>query len=187
MIASDAQIDEVVSWIQRHYEAAKISCPFDFEDDDDHRRCVATLLALGRFYNLQTASYQFCESLDVWPGGMRVYLARGVDLGSFDGSEMTKLVVASHYFCTRSAVSAWSVTAEGMWDKPEIRPNEWRMLMLNRHTLVRDGIRPASHLWPFTVTGLQLTITARQPGSNRLFDRHPSLDDLVKRIQEIDS
>lgn len=93
------------------------------------------------------------------------------ELATFDGSELTRLVIAGHRNCVRVAVTTWH---------PHM--DERRARTVAQHiTDVREDSEVID--WEDPQVGLgvyRLNLTARDPESTSLYDRHPDIKKLAE-------
>ena len=104
----------------------------------EQARCLDTLLALGRIYNLEKRLVAYKQPAFRFPTNtsMEVYL-RG-PLSTYDSAGLTDLVLAAHNNCVRVEIS------------------------------------PRSH------ASVQIYLTARDPDGVRLFERHPTIYEVLR-------
>lgn len=116
-------------------------------------------------------------AVEIWPDGGVVRL-RSFDMATHDMGELTALVIHAHRLCVRVDVAAEMYMATDTESTvSEYRPGKHPDY---RGEWVDTGEHPR-----YPMPCLRVQVTARKPDGEHQFDRHPSLADLMKRIERL--
>lgn len=141
--------------------------------DDDQARCVEVLTSIARIYNLVVPGGNVADAVSFHPKGLSIVLA--CDLASYDGAELTSLVLAAHEHHVRVALSPWRAHLD------ETRAARIRAHL--RADLADHGFDGSDldsfDADPLAVDAMVLHLHARTPDGDRLFERHPGLEALA--------
>lgn len=133
-------------------------------------RCAETLCAVAAPYNLIVPGGSISSAVEFRPGGLSVLVAN--ELATHDSGQLTALVVAAHRNCVRVSITAWTLPQE-----PSERDERIVTRLLEQ--LNDDSDHGPYTVDDLTVAGLEITLYARDPNNDTLYEGHPTLEDLA--------
>jgi hypothetical protein len=131
----------------------------------DEARCIDTLAVIDTgIYNVHPlGGWERVEFCGTW---IALHVHRG--FSTFDSDHMTRLVIAGHRTAVRVDLSAVLICAE--WDGDDVR-----------YRWPDDGLNGEWDAVGEMGAAMRIQLNARDPHGTHLFERHPSLNDLINR------
>lgn len=142
----------------------------------DHERCLDTLAAIDRLYNLPTFRPIAGGGIVCTPWHVSA-LFRG-DLSTFDSSSLTRLVLAAHRNCVRVSLSVWTARVGDEIDDARLALIYDEMTYEYRDVIGSGGVA----LPPLAAIEIQLH--ARHSRDGRVPERHPTIEAVLAGTSE---
>jgi hypothetical protein len=137
----------------------------------DEARCIDTLAVIDTgIYNVHPlGGWERVEFRGTW---VALHVHRG--FSTYDSDHMTRLVIAACRYAVRVDLSAVLVCAE--WDGDDVR-----------YRFADDTPESETDQWDEAgemVAAMRIQLNARNPHGTHLFERHPNLHNLARRVSE---